>query len=213
MVDVKNKYNYLTDMIKCNDGRMRRAFRIPGKGQTVFVMCNGLPIKSKEIKHKDINSKSNHVNESVICFTAGPNKSNSQYTPEEFLALIKTLNLCSVDCPTDLQGWLDYTGAIIKTKSECAKIDKNNKQMVKNVKKVSVAEDALDECMETSICSRKHAAWKEMNISCEFPTHRGSAKCAAITCPSEVGKLAKAHKAWSKVSGSQTWYTEPAKKT
>jgi len=206
MVDEKQKYKYLQDMLKCKDGRMRRAFRIPGNGQTIFVMCNGVPTKSKEIKIQGGGVKSDP--KSVICFTAGP-KSNSQYTNKEFLALGKNGGLgCYADCPTNLKGWLKYTGAIKRSSAGCVEIVAKNKQMTKNNNKVYAAEDALDKCMENSVCSRKHTAWKEMGASCEFPTHRVSAKCAAITCPSEVGKLGKAHKKWSKVSGSQTWYSE-----
>jgi len=40
---------YLNKLYKCPDGRLRKAFRIQGKGNTIFVTCKKNIVKAKSI--------------------------------------------------------------------------------------------------------------------------------------------------------------------
>jgi hypothetical protein len=46
------QYKYLSELYKCNDGKLRKAFRIPGKGNTKFVMVKGVATKIADIPKK-----------------------------------------------------------------------------------------------------------------------------------------------------------------
>jgi len=46
----KQELIYLPEKCKCADGRIRRVFRIKGKGNTLYVMNKGVVTKKSDIK-------------------------------------------------------------------------------------------------------------------------------------------------------------------
>jgi hypothetical protein len=47
----------IKDLYKCNDGRLRKAFRIKGRGNTKFVTYKGKVVKASDVPKKKNISK------------------------------------------------------------------------------------------------------------------------------------------------------------
>lgn len=145
-------------------------------------------------KAKTTEKQSSKEPKTTICYTGkGANKSGL-HTDSEFLSLVKKQDMCKENCPTTIEGWIEWFGAGRKKTSQCKKVVSLNKQISSQYKKSEKANDKLKECIENQ-CNYA----KENVVS--------SGVCVAKRCEKESKNVSKTSKKLDAISdkASRVW--------
>jgi hypothetical protein len=127
----------------------------------------------------------------VVCYTGIGAKASGLHTEAEFLTRLRPH--CSRDCPTDLNSWIEWSGAVRTAPTECKRMVQQNKRIGAANRNAGRADKAFDRCVDGSMCSVYLVQAAEAQHMEPRRVMTSFARCAAVECPKASARLAAMH--------------------
>ena len=125
----------------------------------------------------------------IVCYTGMGAKRSGIHTEAEFLKGVR--RLCpskSPKCPAegDVQAWVDWSGAMRRTPTQCKRTMKHNAKIGVAFKAHNRAIDTFDTCVTKRASAKCGKSFDDRPVPQEY-----FARCAVKTCPEVAVALAK----------------------